>query len=72
MKNPRKLKLVVVGTMLLLALHYPIISFFSFEKLVFGIPQLFFYLFSLWVVLIIVIIKLTTDIKHSNLDREDE
>lgn len=66
------MRLVVVGTMLLLALHYPIISFFSFEKLVFGIPQLFFYLFSIWMVLILVMIKLTIDIKHSNSEREDE
>lgn len=72
MKNPRQLRLVVVGTMLLLALHYPIISFFSFEKLVLGIPQLFFYLFSIWMVLILVMIKLTIDIKHSNSEREDE
>lgn len=70
--NPKQLRLILLGAMLFLVLHYPVISFFSFEQLIFGIPQLFIYLLVLWLVFIGLIIKLTLDIKLSNQDKDDE
>ena len=44
--------LVVLGG---LALNFPLLSLFSREELVFGVPVLFFYLFLFWLVFVILI-----------------
>ncbi|WP_044170787.1 hypothetical protein [Flectobacillus major] len=48
-------KLIVVSCLFLLLFNFPIISIFNLETQVAGIPLLFFYVFSLWIILIVVI-----------------
>ena len=49
-RNERIVVLAIVG---ILALNYPWLSLFSRSVLVFGIPLLYLYLFSLWALLIL-------------------
>lgn len=70
--SPNHSKLIITGIALLVAFHYPVISLFSFEKTIFGIPQLFLYILILWVLAIGFIIRITLNINHKNQERDDE
>jgi hypothetical protein len=47
--NERLIALLIVG---LLALNYPLLSLFSKARLIFGVPVLYLYLFSVWYIFI--------------------
>ncbi len=48
-QNERLIVLLIIG---IIALNYPLLSLFSKVKLIFGIPLLYFYLFSVWIIFI--------------------
>ncbi|MEO5362927.1 MAG: hypothetical protein H7838_04805 [Magnetococcus sp. DMHC-8] len=51
-RKERLLALAVLGG---LALNFPLLSLFSRDELVFGIPVLFFYLFCFWSLFVLLI-----------------
>jgi hypothetical protein len=51
-QNERLIVLLVLGV---IALNYPLLSLFSKVQLLFGIPILYLYIFSVWFVLIVCI-----------------
>jgi hypothetical protein len=55
MPERRRSKLVITFVLFLLLLNYPILSIVDSQKLVWGFPQLYFYLFFVWLTLIVVI-----------------
>ncbi|MBC8317326.1 MAG: hypothetical protein H8E41_05430 [Desulfobulbaceae bacterium] len=48
-QNERLIVILIIGV---IALNYPLLSLFSKVKLIFGIPVLYFYLFTVWTVFI--------------------
>ena len=48
-RNERLVALVLAGA---LALNYPLLDVFSDERLLFGIPVLYLYLFTVWAIFI--------------------
>jgi len=44
-RSERLIGVLIVG---LLALNYPLLSLFSRERLLFGVPLLYLYLFAVW------------------------
>lgn len=71
MKKTQKIRLAVIGLMLVLACQYPLVSFFNTDKLILGIPGLLLYLMLVWGVVSVVIIYMTLklDVKR---DRHNE
>ncbi len=57
----------LVGLFLLgfLLFNYPVISLFNLNKFWFGIPILYFYVFTVWLILVILIV-LSTRFSHGN------
>lgn len=53
--NPRYKLLLLLALCAIMALNYPWLSLFSQETLVFGLPLIHVYLFSLWISIILVI-----------------
>lgn len=51
-QNERLIAMLVFGV---IALNYPLLSLFSKNRLVLGIPLLYLYIFSVWAVLILCI-----------------
>jgi hypothetical protein len=51
----RKDRLAALALLGLVALNFPILSLFSREERLFGIPTLFLYLFSFWVLFVVLI-----------------
>jgi hypothetical protein len=49
-QNERLIVLLVIGV---IALNYPLLSLFSKVQLLFGIPVLYLYIFTVWVVFIV-------------------
>ena len=49
-QNERLIVLLVIGV---IALNYPLLSLFSKVRLLFGIPVLYLYIFTVWVVFIV-------------------
>ncbi|MBF0144577.1 MAG: hypothetical protein HQL84_00645 [Magnetococcales bacterium] len=56
-RNDRLVALVILG---MVALNFPILSLFSREGVVFGIPLLFFYLFGFWLLFVLMIAMIVT------------
>ena len=54
MKKRHEQKLVVLAMALLLIFNIPFILIFNFEGAVFGIPVLYFSIFSIWLLSIII------------------
>ncbi|HQU71759.1 MAG: hypothetical protein KDI06_11505 [Calditrichaeota bacterium] len=56
MQNRRLIRQTLVGVFFLgvILFNPPFLGIFNSEKLVFGIPMLFFYIFSAWALLIVV------------------
>ncbi|MBF0164268.1 MAG: hypothetical protein HQL97_06165 [Magnetococcales bacterium] len=48
MMKRRKERLVVLAVLGVLAINYPLIALFSQERMVLGVPMLWFYLFVFW------------------------
>ncbi len=55
-KTARLTALFLLGWMLF---NYPILSLFSLNRLVFGIPPLYLYIFSVWVFMILAVALIT-------------
>ncbi|MBF0627115.1 MAG: hypothetical protein HQL91_02740 [Magnetococcales bacterium] len=51
----RKERLVVLTLLGVLAINYPVLSLASLERMVWGVPLLWFYLLAFWVVFVILI-----------------
>jgi hypothetical protein len=66
-RNERLVALVLAGA---LALNYPLLSVFSDERLLFGIPVLYLYLFATWAVFIAIAALITE--RSSVEDQADE
>mgnify|MGYP001805057788 CR=1 FL=1 len=58
MSSNRNAKLVGVFFLALLVFNFPLLEIFGKEKLVFGLPLLYVYIFVAWSVLIIVVQQL--------------
>jgi hypothetical protein len=56
-KNKKLVGLFLLGVILS---NYPIISLFNLKRMFFGFPLLYLYMFSVWALLISLIILLTT------------
>lgn len=54
MKKRHEQKLVVLSLALLLAFNIPFILIFNFEGAIFGIPTLYFSLFTVWMISIVI------------------
>ncbi|WP_178985056.1 hypothetical protein [Winogradskyella helgolandensis] len=54
MKKRHEQKLVVLSIALLLVFNIPFILIFNFEGVIFGIPTLYFSLFSFWMISIVI------------------
>ena len=68
-RNERFVVLVLIGT---LALNYPLLSIFAGGGLLFGIPILYLYLFSIWagfIALVALIIEARDRNEHANASR---
>jgi lipid-A-disaccharide synthase-like uncharacterized protein len=65
MSNDRAYKLVSLFLLAFLLLNFPIIGIFSREGYFLGIPVLFFYVFSVWGILIILTYYLVRRSKKS-------
>jgi len=61
-KKERLIALIFIG---ILIFNYPILSLFSSSFLIFGIPLLYFYIFSIWLIFIF-LIAWTVNRKNSN------
>ena len=57
-RGERLVGLMIAGFILL---NFPVLSVFSIPRMVFGIPLLYVYLFSVWVLLIIVMVLIFRD-----------
>ncbi len=57
-------KLFVIILCAFLTMNYPLLMLASHEQLIFGIPTLTLYLFGLWAVLILIVRRLTSKLKH--------
>jgi len=66
-RNERLVALVLAGG---LALNYPLLYVFSDERLLFGIPVLYLYLFAVWAIFIVLAALITE--RSSVEDRADE
>ena len=66
MKERRNMKLVILGILMIIALQYPVISLFSLDVLIMGIPALILYLFLVWLIGIIVLIAITMQIRFKS------
>lgn len=51
-KKSAKRKLIFTGYVVLLALQYPVLTFFSQQKEVFGVPLLYLYILLVWLLTI--------------------
>ncbi|MBF0418102.1 MAG: hypothetical protein HQL86_07640 [Magnetococcales bacterium] len=51
----RKERLVVLAVLGFLAINYPLIALFSQERMVFGVPALWMYLFLFWLSFVVLI-----------------
>lgn len=58
-----KWKLFSLFVLGLVLFNFPILELFALEKLIFGIPALFFYLFLIWLVYILLLSRLV-DYSH--------
>ncbi|HPH86039.1 MAG TPA: hypothetical protein PLC48_11300 [Ferruginibacter sp.] len=58
-KNHTKHTLVLIGILLLLVSTYPMLSVANKSKLVAGFPVLYLYLFTVWLVFIILLYRIT-------------
>jgi len=54
MKKRHEQKLVVLAMALLLIFNIPFILIFNFEGVIFGVPTLYFSIFSIWLLSIII------------------
>lgn len=54
MKKRHEQKLVVLSLALLVFLNVPLLLIFNFDGALFGIPVLYFYIFSVWAVSILI------------------
>lgn len=63
-------RLLMASLLFGLLLNYPILSIFNSNRLLFGLPQLYVYLFVTWGVLILLIYRIASNIQppkdHSN------
>ncbi len=64
--QPNYSRLIVVFFLGVLLLTYPIISLFDHPRLIFGIPLLFLYLFSVWLCLILLIYLIMRTPQNNN------
>ncbi len=60
MKNRRLAGLFLLGGVLF---NYPILSLFNLKVMLFGIPVLYLYIFSLWTLLILLIAVVTSKVR---------
>ena len=56
-KNKRLVALFLLGAVFF---NYPLISIFNHKSYVLGFPVLYLYIFSLWLIMIIIMIVITT------------
>lgn len=63
-------KLLLLSIVFMILFNFPIISIFNFETTINGIPTLYFYVFTLWIILIIIIF--ITVNKDSNETKRNE
>ena len=61
-KNKRLFGLFLLGCVLF---NYPLLSLFNLKTMVFGVPLLFFYVFTGWLVLILLAAIATITRKHT-------
>ena len=61
-KNKRLVGLFLLGCVLF---NYPLLSLFNLKTMVFGVPLLFFYVFTGWAVLILLAAIATITRKHT-------
>ena len=54
-------KLLLLSITFLILFNFPIISIFNFETTINGIPTLYFYVFTLWIMMITIIFILVND-----------
>ncbi|MDV7140060.1 hypothetical protein R3X28_14300 [Maribacter sp. TH_r10] len=54
MKKRHEQKLVIVSIALLLVLNIPIVLVFNLDGAIFGIPLFYFYVFTVWILSIII------------------
>ncbi len=62
-KNKRLVGLFLLGCVLF---NYPLLSLFNIKTMVFGVPLLFFYVFTGWAVLILLAAIATITRKHTS------
>ena len=61
-KNKRLVGLFLLGWALF---NYPLLSLFNLKTMIFGVPLLFFYVFSGWTLLILLAVIVTKTRSHS-------
>lgn len=66
-RKTKNKKLSLFSLLLLVVLTYPFISIADKSAFIFGIPVLYFYLFSIWLIAVIIIRQLA-DTKNKNND----
>jgi len=68
-KNKRLVGLFLLGCVLF---NYPLLSLFNLKTMIFGVPLLFFYVFTGWTVLILLAAITTKARGHSPSKSEDK
>lgn len=58
-QQSQQVKLFTFFILLVFCFHYPLISIFNFPKTLFGVPILYIYIFSVWLMSIIVLASLS-------------
>ena len=61
----KNLRLLGIAVLVALLFNFPLITIFDQEGFIFGIPKLFFLVFSFWLVIIILLNRITRT-KQSN------
>ena len=56
-KNKRLVSLFLLGAVFF---NYPLLSIFNHKSYILGFPVLYFYIFSLWLLMIVIMIVITT------------
>jgi len=62
-KNKRLVGLFLLGCVLF---NYPLLSLFNLKTMIFGVPMLFFYIFSGWTLLILLAAIATKTRRHAS------
>ncbi|MEW5910227.1 MAG: hypothetical protein AB1659_10545 [Thermodesulfobacteriota bacterium] len=65
-KSRRLMALFLLGSVLF---NYPVLSLFNLNLLCFGIPVLYVYIFSIWIALIVITIRITRYSQKSDQDQ---